>query len=128
MQTKNNKNIANMLIKHLLALLIISMATPATYAFPEKEPPNTSEFTGSSSCMGCHQEEYQTWLGSDHQKAMQNATQQTVLGNFADQSFQYNDFQYQFHTEDNHFFIVADDQQGSALELHWYIRFNFYMS
>ncbi|HIK73195.1 MAG TPA: tetratricopeptide repeat protein [Alcanivorax sp.] len=41
-------------------------------------------FVGSETCGGCHQAQYQDWLGSHHQRAMQEATDATVLGDFDD--------------------------------------------
>lgn len=39
---------------------------------------------GSRLCGSCHEQEYRAWQGSHHQRAMQEATAQTVLGDFRD--------------------------------------------
>ncbi|WP_067582919.1 multiheme c-type cytochrome [Endozoicomonas ascidiicola] len=114
MQNKNNKKTNCLIFKHWLAIFITLIAIPSAFAFPEKELTGTTGFVGSDACMNCHQSEYQAWLGSDHQKAMQHANKLTVQGNFANKRFQYNEFQYQFQTEGDLFVIVADDQNGKA--------------
>ncbi len=40
------------------------------------------DFTESSQCQECHQQEYADWQQSDHRKAMQPASENTVLGDF----------------------------------------------
>ncbi len=44
-------------------------------------------FTGSQSCKSCHESEYAKWRGSDHERAMDAATETTVLGDFGDATF-----------------------------------------
>jgi hypothetical protein len=39
-------------------------------------------FVGRDVCASCHQAEAALWQGSDHDKAMQEATEATVLGDF----------------------------------------------
>ncbi|MCL2305285.1 MAG: tetratricopeptide repeat protein [Planctomycetaceae bacterium] len=41
----------------------------------------------SDSCAQCHEKEHQLWKSSDHAKAMDHATPQTVLGDFRDSRF-----------------------------------------
>jgi hypothetical protein len=42
---------------------------------------------GSESCRDCHRNEYDKWNGSHHQLAMAVASDETVLGDFADAEF-----------------------------------------
>ena len=46
-------------------------------------------YAGAEACKACHQSEYQAWVGSDHQLAMQEATASTVEGDFHDAKFTY---------------------------------------
>jgi predicted CXXCH cytochrome family protein len=43
---------------------------------------HAARFVGSAACAKCHRTEYNLWLGSHHQFAMQQATDATVRGNF----------------------------------------------
>jgi hypothetical protein len=38
-------------------------------------------------CRQCHPQQYQDWTGSHHERAMQPAADQTVLGDFNDARF-----------------------------------------
>jgi hypothetical protein len=46
-------------------------------------------FVGSESCAGCHRTEAELWRSSQHKQAMDHATEKSVLGDFADASFDY---------------------------------------
>lgn len=41
-----------------------------------------ANFLGDKACKTCHEQAYNSWQGSHHDKAMQQATEATVLGNF----------------------------------------------
>ena len=45
-------------------------------------PAGPPSFVGSAKCAGCHPTEADAFRGSDHARAMQPATEQTVLANF----------------------------------------------
>jgi hypothetical protein len=44
-------------------------------------------FVGSDACAGCHQAETKLWQSSHHKLAMDHASDKSVLGDFADASF-----------------------------------------
>lgn len=46
-----------------------------------------ASYVGSASCRKCHQKEWELWTISDHAQAMALATEDTVLGDFSDQTF-----------------------------------------
>ena len=47
----------------------------------------TAEYRGRESCRECHEKEYNLYLGSDHDMAMDVANEETVLGDFSNVSF-----------------------------------------
>ncbi|PMG28398.1 deca-heme c-type cytochrome [Shewanella sp. 10N.286.52.C2] len=49
----------------------------------------TAEFSGSQTCVECHQQQYSDWQGSHHDMSMGQATADIVLANFTDQQFDY---------------------------------------
>ncbi len=51
-----------------------------------------AEFVGAKQCQSCHQEQYQAWQGSHHEKSMQHTNNESVLGNFNQVNFQSNKF------------------------------------
>ena len=42
-----------------------------------------SGFVGAGACVGCHAEQVDSWPGSHHDLAMQEASEETVLGDFS---------------------------------------------
>ena len=48
-----------------------------------------AKYVGGQVCSGCHSAETRSWQGSHHALAMQNATEATVLGNFANARFEH---------------------------------------
>jgi tetratricopeptide (TPR) repeat protein len=68
-------------------------------------------FTGSESCKECHEEEYNLWMGSHHQLAMQIASDSTVLGDFDNTLFKSKGIRYHFFRQNGDFIVntIGDD-------------------
>lgn len=69
-------------------------------------------FVGSETCIGCHQGEGKLWHGSQHQGAMAHATDKSVLGDFADATFDYYGVTSRFFRKDGKFFVETDGPDG----------------
>jgi len=69
-------------------------------------------YVGSDACAGCHQAEADRWRTSQHKLAMQHATDQSVLGNFADASFDYYGVHSRFFRKDGKFLVETDGPDG----------------
>jgi predicted CXXCH cytochrome family protein len=69
-------------------------------------------FVGSETCAGCHQAEAQLWRGSQHERAMQHATEKSVLGDFSEASFDYYGVKSRFFRNDGKFFVETDGPDG----------------
>ena len=72
-------------------------------------------FVGSPACRKCHQEAYHDWQGSHHDKAMDIATESTVLGDFDDVQFTdpFNGVTSCFFKEDSSFFVETEGPDGT---------------
>jgi len=68
----------------VLGLAVIALAADWWTAVPENTP---RRYVKRESCIECHQPEYDAWQGSDHDRAMDVATEETVLGDFDDAEF-----------------------------------------
>jgi hypothetical protein len=69
----------------LTATVIIVLMIPLSLIIhtPSKTNSNRkAEFVGGKECISCHQREYNLWKGSDHDKAMDIATDSSVVGDF----------------------------------------------
>jgi hypothetical protein len=64
-------------------------AAPAGRPASSPPPAVTASFVGSEACAGCHDKAYAAWKDSHHARAMQHATADTVLANFAHATFRY---------------------------------------
>ncbi len=73
-------------------------------------------FTGGNSCIECHQKEYRLWKGSDHDKAMDVATDSSVLGDFNNAEFTFNGKTSKFYKRDNKFFVYTEGIGGEMQE------------
>jgi predicted CXXCH cytochrome family protein len=70
-------------------------------------------FVSSETCAGCHRVEASLWRGSQHSHAMAHADDKSVLGDFADASFDYYDVRSRFFRKDGKFFVETDGPDGT---------------
>lgn len=74
-------------------------------------------FIGRSSCVECHQKEFEAFTGSDHDKAMDLATEDTVLGDFNDVIFEHDGLQNRLFRDGDLFLVNTEGPDG---EMHDY--------
>lgn len=73
-------------------------------------------FTGSESCKSCHQTVYDKWQDSHHDLAMDEATEETVLGDFDDVTFTdpHTGVASRFFRGNGGFFIETEGAEGNV--------------
>ena len=69
-------------------------------------------YVDDATCKACHEKEFASWKHSDHALAMQKATSKTVLGDFDNATFKYNNIVTKFYKKDGKFFVRTDNAQG----------------
>lgn len=107
----------------MIATAVIVLSVPA-YVVKERVArtiaPDTSvgdlTFVGRDQCISCHEEAYDTWLGSDHDLAMAEATDSTVLADFDDSVFEYRGVTSRFYRRDGRFFVHTEGPGGEMGE------------
>jgi len=72
----------------------------------------TIAFVENATCAACHSKQYIEWLGSHHERAMQIATDKTVLGNFNDTSLTHFGIKSRFYKKDGKFFVRTEGADG----------------
>ena len=72
----------------------------------------TATYVGSETCAGCHRAEAELWRASQHQHAMDHATDKSVLGDFNDASFDYYGVRSRFFRRDGKYFVETDGPDG----------------
>ncbi len=91
--------------------LLLAAAAAADWwiCYPEQV---TKRYLGRRSCAACHQEQLARWQGSDHDRAMEQATPRTVLGDFDDAAFRYGGVEHRFSRRGDKFFVTTENAQG----------------
>ncbi len=129
--TKQNISIIGVILAVLLATVFIFLAreeapskdnikssidAPQDHAQQpqNKAKPVLSEATyvGRQQCTSCHQQQLVQWQGSQHDLAMQEATEQNVLGDFNNSTFTYYDVTSTFYKKDGKFYVKTDNAEG----------------
>ena len=73
------------IVKMLAAVILLAGCSPRPerQAVPAAASPAEASYVGRQACAQCHAAEDRLWRGSHHDLAMQQATEATVLGDFA---------------------------------------------
>jgi len=101
----------------------------AHYGCGPKEKQNAArkaEFVTTKVCAGCHAKESDAWRGSQHQLAMREANERTVLSNFADVKFSYAGVASTFFKRAGKFFVNTDGPDGKLAD--YEIKYTFGVS
>ncbi|MCK5455936.1 MAG: hypothetical protein KAI45_02340, partial [Melioribacteraceae bacterium] len=82
----------NWKITGLVAAVIIVITIPLyiflqLYSNSSKNESNAATFVGKTGCIDCHKKEYNSWQQSDHKRAMEIATDSSVVGDFNNTKF-----------------------------------------
>jgi predicted CXXCH cytochrome family protein len=94
-----------------MAFYFVTRPSSAQFA-PENDKMVSATFVGSETCAECHQAEAKLWRSSQHNHAMDHATDKTVLGNFNDTSFDYFGLRSRFFRKDEKFLVETDGPDG----------------
>jgi Tfp pilus assembly protein PilF len=76
----------------------------------------TAEYRGRESCRKCHEKEYNLFLGSDHDMAMDTASKETVLGDFSDVTFTHLGVTSMFYMSDGKYMVNTEGPDGSMAD------------
>ncbi len=80
-------------------------------------------FVGSKKCAECHKHEYELWVGSHHDLAMQDANERTVLGDFENKEFDYFGLKSEFYRSGDKFMVRTDGHDGKLRD--YEIKYTF---
>jgi predicted CXXCH cytochrome family protein len=105
----------------LVSLAVLVLALPlwvARNGFPSSREHGfeivTAEYVGREACLPCHKNVQDTWAGSDHDRAMDLALEETVLGNFNDSSFNGKGGTTTFYRQDDRFLVETPGPDGEV--------------
>ena len=101
---------------HLLWLLILFALSSCQRSNSVDEAENKAGrqpvFVGRENCKECHLQQYNQFIGSDHDRAMDAATDSTVLGNFNDVYFEHLGVRSHFFKKSGEFFVNTKGPDG----------------
>ena len=103
----------------LAATIIIVLSIPLSLIVntPSKQSPKRkAKFVGGKECRSCHQREYNLWKGSDHDNAMDIATDSSVLGNFNNFQVEFRGKRSRFYKKNNKFYVYTEGPKGEMGE------------
>ncbi|MCU4176190.1 multiheme c-type cytochrome [Carboxylicivirga sp. N1Y90] len=112
-----------------ILLIVVILLLPAyllikTYGVHGEENASVEpQFTGKESCVECHLTEYNDWMGSHHERAMDYATETTVLGDFNNVEFEALGMTHKFFMQDGKFMVNTDGADGTMQDFE--IKFVF---
>src|SRR5262245_28359451 len=86
-------------------------------------PASSAAFVGAQKCADCHSEEHARWAQSDHARAMQIASEATVLGDFADRRFTHGAVTSTFFRREGRFMVRTDGPDGKPADFE--IKYTF---
>jgi len=72
----------------------------------------TESYVGGRACASCHAEQAQLWAGSHHERAMQAAGADTVLGDFSGTTFDYADVTTTFSVRNGRYWVNTEGPDG----------------
>jgi tetratricopeptide (TPR) repeat protein len=85
--------------------------------------PATAAFVGETACAKCHEPQTKDWRASDHARAMELPTDQSVLGDFSGSTFSHSGVASTFFRRDGKFMVRTDGPDGA---LHDYeVKYTF---
>ncbi len=100
----------------IVVAIPLSLVRPRAGAGPATAETAPATFVGSASCRECHTAAYDKWKGSDHERAMDVANEQTVLGDFNNATFTHRGLTSRFYTRDGKFFVETEGPDGKPGE------------
>jgi tetratricopeptide (TPR) repeat protein len=82
-----------------------------------------ARLVGSAACASCHAAEHEAWRGSQHARAMQEASPHSVLGDFDGATFRHGGIAHRFFMRDGKFLVRTDGPDGKLADFE--VRYTF---
>jgi predicted CXXCH cytochrome family protein len=108
-------------LKQLLILQIVILFFFSCDRGSEEKPTlqiqdNSSNYVGRQVCKECHLKQYELFIGSDHDLAMDEASAETVLGNFNNHAFEHHGVTSRFYKRKKEFYVNTEGGDGALQE------------
>ncbi|TWT37307.1 Tetratricopeptide repeat protein [Posidoniimonas corsicana] len=110
----------------LLGLLMIAIGAGVWADYRRAAPPDAmakATYVGGQACVECHQTEHQAWAGSHHDLAMELATDESVLGDFDDFTFERLGVTTRFFRDGDRYMVNTEGPDGEHHDYH--VKYTF---
>jgi predicted CXXCH cytochrome family protein len=91
-------------------------AAPAQATAAAPKPAIAATYVADTQCGDCHAKAAEAWRGSHHQRAMEIASAQTVLGDFANAKFTHKGATTTFTQRDGRYYVTMEGRDGKPAE------------
>lgn len=101
------------------AVALAGACTPHPGEGPRQSPATDVSgvaYVGDTDCAECHRPEFEAWIGSHHDLAMQKATSEAVLGDFDDATFVHRGVTSRFFRRGERFFVNTEGPDGAPAD------------
>ena len=82
-------------------------------------------FVGRTACVDCHQKEAEAFRGSDHDLAMDHATDASVLGDFDNATFEHDGLVNRMYRDGERFMVYTEGEDGEMQDFEVKYVFGF---
>ena len=93
---------------------------------PSSGGETAATFVGREECKSCHKDAYDKWTGSHHDKAMEVASEETILGDFDDATYEYDGVTTRFYRKEKKFIVQTPGPGGEPGDFEVAYTFGFY--
>ena len=101
---------------HLMFVMLLALLVVVGYLFADWNsnlpPDSTATWVGRDSCASCHQQQVELFTGSHHDKAMDLATDATVLADFNDQTIEHFGITSRMYRDGERFMVHTEGSDG----------------
>ena len=114
------------LAKAVVAVGIVGLASKGAWDWYTVLPPEAmtnAQYVGRATCAECHKAQQEKWQGSHHDRAMELATDESVLGDFNDTKFERLGATTRFFRRDGKFFVNTEGPDGQNADFE--IKYTF---
>ena len=112
----NNTKSIVVIISSIFLLLILFNLVNCSSSKKNQLSHSEPTFVGSKTCIECHQKEYDDWMGSDHQLAMDTASSKSIVGDFNNITHTFKGFTSKFYKKGDKFYVYTQGPEGKAEE------------
>ncbi len=125
MRLKKNITLSLVIAFIVVGTFLVQQCKPNESAAPPQDH-GANAFVGDQQCKSCHVQEYKAWLGSGHYKAMRDANDSTVEGDFSGKTLVADGVSSRFFKKNGKYYINTQGEDGKNQDFEVKYTFGYY--